>query len=98
MVGGLVRLFFDKMKKDEKEKEAIVTDGILYCSGMIAGEGLVGILLAVFAVLGIDGMFDLSGKLGLPGGVLDILSLVVFALIIVCLLLFTIWKKRDKKA
>ena len=36
---------------------------------MIAGEGLVGILLAVFAVLGIDGMFFLSGTLGLPAGV-----------------------------
>ena len=98
MVGGLVRLFFDKMKKDEKEKEAIVTDGILYCSGMIAGEGLVGILLAIFAVLGIDGMFDFSGKLGLPAVVSDILSLVVFALIIVCLLLFSVWKKRKKNA
>ncbi len=98
MVGGLVRLFFDKMKRDEKEKEAIVTDGILYCSGMIAGEGLVGILLAVFAVLGIDKVFDLSGKLGFSPVVSDILSLVVFALIIVCLLLFTVWKKRKKNA
>ncbi len=98
MVGGLVRLFFDKMKKDEKEKEAIITDGILYCSGMIAGEGLVGILLAVFAVLGIDKVFDLSGKLGFSPVVSDILSLVVFALIIVCLLLFTVWKKRKKNA
>ena len=98
MVGGIVRLIFDKMKKEEKEKEEIITDGILYCSGMIAGEGLVGILLAVFAVIGIDGMLDISGLLNLPSGVADMMSLVVFALMILCLLKFTIWRKRDKKA
>jgi len=98
MVGGIIRLFFDKMKKEEKEKEEIITDGVLYCSGMIAGEGLVGILLAVFAVIGIDSALDLSGLLKLPAMVSDILSLGVFALIILCLLKFTIWKKRAKKA
>ena len=98
MVGGIIRLIFDKMKREEKEKEAIITDGILYCSGMIAGEGLVGILLAVFAVVGIDGLFDISGLLNLPAPVANIMSLVVFALMILCLLKFTIWRKRGKKA
>ena len=97
MVGGIIRLIFDKMNKEEKEKEAIITDGILYCSGMIAGEGLVGILLAIFAVVGIDGMFNISGILGFSAGVANVMSLVVFALMILCLLKFTIWKKRDKK-
>ena len=98
MVGGIIRLIFDKMKREEKEKEAIITDGILYCSGMIAGEGLVGILLAVFAVVGIDGLFDISGLLNLPAPVANIMSLVVFGLMILCLLKFTIWRKRGKKA
>ena len=97
MVGGIFRLIFDKMNKEEKEKEAIITDGILYCSGMIAGEGLVGILLAVFAVVGIDGIFNISGILNFSAGVANIMSLVVFALMILCLLKFTIWKKRVKK-
>ena len=96
MVGGIIRLCFNKMKRDEKEKEAIVTDGILYCSGMIAGEGLVGILLAVFAVAGIDKAIDISGFLGLSTGLASILSLVVFALLILTLLKFTIWRKRTK--
>ena len=98
MVGGIIRLFFDKMKKEEKEKEEIITDGILYCSGMIAGEGLVGILLAVLAVVGVDSVIDISGFLNLPPAVSNIASLVVFGLMILCLLKFTIWKKRDKKA
>ena len=42
----------EEIQKLKKEKDAIISDGILYCSGMIAGEGLVGILLAVFAVFG----------------------------------------------
>ncbi len=94
MVGGIVRLVLDKMKGDAKKKERIVSDGILFCSGMIAGEGLVGILLAVFAVLGLDKMVDISGLLGLSEGVASIASLVVFALVIVCLLAFSVWKKQ----
>ncbi len=43
-------------KMDEDERTAIrakskVESGVLYASGLIAGEGLVGILLAVFAAL-----------------------------------------------
>ena len=98
MVGGLVRLAFDKMKKEEKEKEEIVNDGVLCCSGMIAGEGLVGILLAILAIAGIDKKIDLSAKLGLPTMVSNIGSLVVFALIILCLLKMSIWKKREVKS
>ena len=94
MVGGLVRLFFDKMKKKKEEKEAIVNDGILFCSGMIAGEGLVGILLALLAVFGLDSAIDLNAKLGIPAAVLNIGGLVLFAVIILTLLKFTVWKKR----
>ena len=94
MVGGLVRLALDKIKKDEETKKGIVNDGILFCSGMIAGEGLVGILLALFAVFGIADVIDISGVLGLSPVVSSILSLVVFGLIILSLLKFSVWKKR----
>jgi hypothetical protein len=99
MVGGLVRLALDKMNhKDEETKEVVVSDGILFCSGMIAGEGLVGILLALLAVFGVDQIFDLSGKLGLPSWASDIGGLVLFAIIILTLLKFSLWKKRDTQA
>lgn len=96
MVGGLVRLALDKKKGGEKEKKRITNDGILFCSGMIAGEGLVGILLALLAVIGVDSAIDISGKLKLPAGVSDAASLVVFALIILCVLKFSVWKKQKK--
>ena len=94
MAGGLVRLAFDKLKRDKKEKDAIVNDGILFCSGMIAGEGLVGILLALLAVFGISSAIDLSAKLAIPAAVSNIGGLVLFCIIILTLLRFSLWKKR----
>lgn len=94
MVGGLVRLFVDRLKRDEKEKTAIVNNGILFCSGMIAGEGIVGILLAVFAIFGLDKVIDISGMLNLPASVSSVGSLVVFALVIASVLKFSVWKKN----
>lgn len=94
MVGGLVRLALDKMKRNEEEKKTIVNDGILFCSGMIAGEGLVGILLAVFAVFGIDKAVDLSEYVGVPTAVGNVISLGVLALMVLSVLKFSLWKKR----
>ncbi len=94
MVGGLVRLAFDKMKRKEEEKNQIVNDGILFCSGMIAGEGLVGIVLAIFAILGLDQIINLSQYMELPSIVSNLGSLVVFGLVILSLLKFSVWKKK----
>ena len=97
MVGGIIRLFFDKIKNEEK-KNRTVNDGILFCSGMIAGEGLGGILLALFAVFGISDAIDLSAKLGLPTWASNIGSIVLFAVIIFTLLAFTAFKKQKKNS
>ena len=97
MVGGLIRLGLDKLKKPEEEKKSIINDGILFCSGMIAGEGLVGILLALFAVFGIDKMIKFSSMLGIPQIVMDIGGIVLLALIVVTILKFSLWKKRNKE-
>lgn len=92
MVGGLVRLALDKMKKNEEEKKNIVNDGILFCSGMIAGEGLVGIVLALLAVFGIDKLLDLSSFV--PAPVRNIGGIVLFAIIVLTVLKFSLWRKR----
>ena len=97
MVGGVIRLAMDKLKKNEDEKKEIVNDGILFCSGMIAGEGLVGILLALLAVFGVDKFVDLGSRFNIPAPVLTIGGLVLFAVIIFTVLKFSLWKKRDKK-
>ena len=55
------------------------------------------IVLALLAVFGLDSALDLSGVLNLPPVVSSIGSLVVFGLIILSLLRFSIWKKRKKQ-
>ena len=77
MVGGLIRWVADRFA-DEKDRESGAGGGILFCSGMIAGEGLVGILLAILAVLGVTDVLDLSAVLdtGMIGSVLLLVMLV----------------------
>ncbi len=79
MIGGLIRWVFDKNKNSKESVEK----GILYSSGLIAGEGLVGIILAVLAVIPfkngvLSDVIDISGVFGLGG----IGSIVFFILII----------------
>lgn len=80
MIGGVIRYFADK-----KSKQSEAGAGVLFCSGMIAGEGLVGILLAILAVVKVADKMDLSGVVntGTIGGIvlmiLMILSVVKFA-------------------
>lgn len=74
MVGGLLKLWIDKRKfESEERRQEVTNDGVLFASGMIAGEGLVGILLAVFAVFGIS--FDMGGVLGNWGGLAFFIAL-----------------------
>ena len=88
MIGGVVRMFMDGRKNvNDKTKERQSTDGTLYCAGMIAGEGLVGIMLAILAVCGIS--MDLSGSLNLG----NIGGVVLMVVMILCLLKFSLWKK-----
>ena len=98
MVGGLIRLAMEKLNRKEEEKKEIINDGILFSSGMIAGEGLVGIVLALLSVFGVVSALNLSEKFGIPQAVSDLGGLLLFALIILTVLKFTVWKKRDKKA
>lgn len=90
MVGGVVRWFVDK-RSSEKEKKNEASGGILFCSGLIAGEGLVGILLAILAVVGVSDALDLSGSLnlGLAGAV------VLLVVMVLCVLKFALIKKKS---
>ena len=71
MIGGCVRLIVDKMKGvTEKQRAGMVNSALLYTSGLIAGEGILGILLAVFAIIPfgagtLGDAIDLSGSFDL---------------------------------
>lgn len=94
MIGGLVRLVIDKSKRSDTEKNKIVNNGILFCSGMIAGEGLIGILFAFFAIFGLDKVIDLSARFGISPLVSNIGGLILLGIIILSVLKFSVWKKN----
>ncbi len=98
MAGGLIRLYLDKKKfNSEKAKNDTIETGILYTSGLIAGEGLIGILLAVFAVIPLAGggslgeFIDLSAR-GISIG--NIGGLIFFAALLLTILKVTAWNKK----
>lgn len=89
MAGGVVRILVEKRKGTEKEKKARTDRGLLFTSGMIAGEGIVGILLAVFAV------FKINSKIVLPFQLPQIGSLILFIALLA--LLYRVCMKADKE-
>lgn len=96
-LGGLLRWFFETKKscKSEEERKDNIDRGILYSSGMIAGEGLVGIFLAVLAVIPFKGgsvadIFNLNGILGNTGGT------IFFILILASIVYFSIHRGKSK--
>lgn len=100
MAGGLIRLYFDKKKMaNEDERKHKVENGILYSSGLIAGEGLVGILLAVFAIWTIKGVSVGDRLAGLLGGfsIGNWGGLAFFAVLLASLVFFINKKNKDAK-
>ena len=58
MAGGIVRFIVDKVKGTDEEKKERADKGVLFTSGMIAGEGIMGIILAIFAVVKWDSVIN----------------------------------------
>lgn len=82
MFGGLVRIAVDKIKASKEEKKNAETRGTLYSAGLIAGEGIMGIILAVFALIPVKGktladLINISDKFALSQEA----SVVIFVLL-----------------
>ncbi|HIT67035.1 MAG TPA: oligopeptide transporter, OPT family [Candidatus Merdisoma merdipullorum] len=84
MAGGAVRFIVERIKGTDKEKKERTDRGVLFTSGLIAGEGIIGILLAVLTVLNVN--TDLGFSLPQP------VSLIIFLL-----LLFILYRQCMKK-
>ena len=93
MAGGVVRWILERRKaaneSEEKEKKACIERGTLFTSGLIAGEGLMGVILAICAVAKVDSKF--VSPVALP----QIASLVIF-IILLAYLYFLCVKKNNK--
>ena len=86
MAGGEVRWILERRKaaneNEEKEKKACIERGTLFTSGLIAGEGLMGVILAICAVAKVDSKF--VSPVALP----QISSLVIFIILLAYLYFF----------
>ena len=90
MAGGVVRWILERRKTDdEKEKKASIERGTLFTSGLIAGEGLMGVILAILAVLKVD------SKIVFPVALPQIGSLIIFIALLAYL--YFICVKKSKK-
>ena len=55
LVGGIIRILVEKkFKKNEEQSKTQVEKGILLASGIVAGDALMGIVVAIFAALSLD--------------------------------------------
>lgn len=88
MSGGIIRYIVERRKGSEEEKKEAVDRGILYTSGLIAGEGLMGVILALLAFFYID--VDISDKFSIG----QIGSIIVFILLLVSLVYVCVSKSK----
>ncbi|MGM0379332.1 MAG: OPT family oligopeptide transporter [Bacillota bacterium] len=82
VAGGIIRGILDKKKEklnDSSIKQKI-EKGILYSSGLIAGEGIIGIVLALFVYFGIDKYINFGINFGAIGGIIAF-GLLIFGLL-----------------
>lgn len=94
MIGGLVRLWVDKKKGvSEKQRSGMVNSCLLYSSGFIAGEGLVGILLAVLAIIP-AGSGTVADSIVLPFSLGQYGSLVMCALLVASMIFYALKGKK----
>ena len=60
MFGGLIKWIVDKRNGKQKDESG---KGILFCSGLIAGEGILGVLLAILTVTNVAEKIDVSSHI-----------------------------------
>ena len=85
LVGGLIAHFIGKQNKNTVHSEASLQNGILVSSGLIAGESLMGIVLAFVAGAGINSL-----RLNFDGNISNIITLI-------SAVVFLIWFYRLSK-
>ena len=101
MLGGIIRGILERRKESEKVLKEKVDSGILFSSGLIAGEGLIGILLAVLAVIpaGLNAAgkkITVADKISFGNNILGQWgSLAFFALLTLLLIKNSFFKKQE---
>ncbi len=78
LVGALIRVFVEKMSKDEQEKEVKVSNGISLSSGLVAGGSIIGLIVIILQVTGVIAPKTPTGFAASNGmGIILLIALVV---------------------
>ena len=85
LLGGLMAYFIEKQNRTDSNPEISLQNGILVSSGLIAGESLMGIILAFIAGAGIKSL-----NLGLDPNLINIAT-------VLSVLFFGIWFFKESK-
>lgn len=98
-LGGVLRWFFENKKsaKDEKHRKNMIDRGVLYSSGMIAGEGIVGIALAILAVIPMGKGKTVASVISLGTPLGNITGAVFFLLLLASMYLFATRRGKAKE-
>lgn len=98
-LGGVLRWFFENKKsaKDEKHRKNMIDRGVLYSSGMIAGEGIVGIALAILAVIPMGKDKTVASVISLETPLGNIAGAVFFLLLLASMYLFAAKRGKAKE-
>ncbi|MCS4464865.1 OPT/YSL family transporter [Clostridium botulinum] len=93
LTGGILRVLVErKFKKDEERKSESVEKGVLLASGLVAGDALIGIVIAVFATLNVNIAFGEKIMPTIANS--NIVSFVIFILLGVWIYKFACSKKK----
>jgi putative OPT family oligopeptide transporter len=93
MAGGIIALVVQKLSREEEQKER-EANGVLFSSGLVAGDALVGVGIALLIVLlpSYAGFYEKHEEVSLAGSFGPALALIAFAV-----LMFLLWNSSRLK-
>jgi putative OPT family oligopeptide transporter len=82
LIKGAVEMYSEKRKHNEAQKVRVENTGVLLASGMIAGEALMGLLIAIFAVFNIF-LYDYFSFFKTPTFYISFVILAIIAYVLI---------------
>jgi hypothetical protein len=96
LVGGIIRVIVDKRYKNkETELKEKTEKGILLASGLVAGDAIMGIVVAVLAAVGLGEVVGIGPRFMPAVAGSNWTSTVVYLLLAVWIYKFTVKKNKE---
>ncbi|GAA0816808.1 OPT family oligopeptide transporter [Clostridium tertium] len=91
LVGALIRVFIEKMSKNEKEKETKVANGISLSSGLVAGGSIIGL---VGIILQVTGLITPKTPVGFASG--NMMAIILLVILVIATIVPIMLSKVNK--